>query len=92
MIRCNCGMYIDDDVGITACPRCGSTYPSQDYRAAHIPARPETEVVGGDNAPLPGGGVEPRTMNTCPECEKGAMIPSEGCAICPVCGYSPCSG
>ena len=27
--------------------------------------------------------------NTCPEC--GAeMIPAEGCAFCPSCGWSPC--
>jgi len=31
----------------------------------------------------------------CPECyAKGravTMIPTSGCAVCPVCGYSPCS-
>lgn len=50
---------------------------SRDYQAAHIPAREE---------------VEPLTMNQCPECEKGTLIPSEGCALCPVCGYSLSSG
>lgn len=35
---------------------------------------------------------EPLKMNICPECGKSEMIPSEGCAMCPICGYSPCSG
>jgi hypothetical protein len=83
MIRCQCGMCIDDDVGISQCPRCGKPFNSNmsmhsrhtsDYRAAHIPAQPE---------------AEPRKMNRCWEC--GAeMVRAEGCCKCMVCGFGYC--
>ena len=31
-----------------------------------------------------------RYMRRCPECEQGELIPSEGCSMCPVCGFGYC--
>ena len=81
MFKCRCGMNIDDEMANSVCPRCGMQYPGWDYQAAHIPAREEAEPVSNV-----------RYMRRCPECKKGELIPSEGCSMCPVCGYSPCSG
>jgi hypothetical protein len=88
MIRCQCGMCIDDDVGISQCPRCGKPFNSNmsmhsrhtsDYRAAHIPARPEGQPASNT-----------RYMRRCPECKTGELVPSEGCSMCPVCGFGYC--
>ena len=49
-----------------------------DYMAAHIPAQPEGQPASNS-----------RYMNQCPECG-GRLIPAEGCAHCPACGYGHC--
>ena len=72
-----CTMQILDE-DVMRCPRCGADLGRakrpKDYQAAHIAARPE---------------AEPRTMNQCPECGE-RMIPADGCAHCPACGYGHC--
>jgi len=65
---------IDEDV--MKCPRCGADLgrDRRDVRAAHIPAREESE---------------PLRMNRCQECG-GKMIPADGCSHCPMCGFGYC--
>ena len=79
MIRCECGMCIDDDVGRVTCPRCGKQFPIEDYRAAHIPARPETDT---DRATS-------QRMGHCPDCGMD-LVREEGCQKCMLCGWSAC--
>ncbi len=90
LIQCKfCGRQFDTALGLKKCNLCGAALLwgdvpqdeeprrpkwSSDYKAAHIPAREE---------------AEPRKMNVCPECGN-KMIPSEGCALCPVCGFGYC--
>ena len=77
MIRCVCGLCIDDDVGRVTCPRCGKQIPSES-QAAHIPDWGEGEPASNE-----------RYMNRCPECSAG-LVRAEGCCHCPVCGFGQC--
>jgi len=36
-------------------------------------------------------GIEGEMVKLCSECGEGVMQAQEGCALCPECGYSPCS-
>jgi len=83
-----CGMLIYDS-DLMRCPRCGADLEKyrRNYQAAHIPARPETTIVGGPGAPLPGDGM--KSSEKCPWCG-GKLQMREGCEMCD-CGYSACS-
>lgn len=87
-----CGRQHIDERGTAKCTLCGTPLPGStalDIPPEEEPRRPTfpSSGIGQMRSESSSG----QFMNRCPECGKGEMIPSEGCALCPLCGYSPCS-
>ncbi|NBC32056.1 MAG: adenosylcobalamin-dependent ribonucleoside-diphosphate reductase [Alphaproteobacteria bacterium] len=60
--------------------------PPDRQLALEAEAEPEAEVVNAEHQPR-----HERPGRQCPKCGAASLVRSEGCDLCPLCGYSKCS-